>query len=409
MKIRRFTGPDMRDCMRQVRETLGADAVILETVRHAQGIEISAAMDGHDTLAGPAMARPAGATARPAPRIDVSDEDGDCVTIAREPLAERHARHVPQAAGGELDTLREEVRSLRYLLENQLTRLVWDADARHTPEHAALLRHYAQLGIEADVARGLAAMPRAGAARGTWSAALQRLVEALPVASEDPVAQGGIWAIVGPTGAGKTTTVAKLAARAALKYGPGHIGLVTTDTFRVAARAQLETYGQILGVPVHQAHDAAGLADILDRLGTQRLVLIDTAGMGQRDPRLADHLARVTRRDIHGLLALPANGQAAGLQQIVDVFRTTAPAACILTKTDEAVSLGGALSVLIRSKLPLACVANGQQVPEDLHAMPGRQAWLVKMAVELMRRENRPLDEQFMAQRYTEVPAHAYA
>jgi flagellar biosynthesis protein FlhF len=225
------------------------------------------------------------------------------------------------------------------------------------------------------------------------------------------VADGGVYAVIGPTGVGKTTSIAKLAARAALQFGPEAVGLVTTDTFRVAAREQLETFGQIMGVSVTSATDAQSLTEALAALEGRRLVLIDTAGMSQRDPRLPEQLARLASPDVgvSTLLALPATTASTAMQEIVDAFRTARPAGCILTKTDEATSLGGALSVLIRSSLPLAYVANGQRVPEDLHLMRNRQSWLAKMAVELMRRESRVVDTDTLARNFSEVADHACA
>jgi flagellar biosynthesis protein FlhF len=233
----------------------------------------------------------------------------------------------------------------------------------------------------------------------------------VPVAALDVIADGGVYAVIGTTGVGKTTSIAKLAARAALQFGPESVGLVTTDTFRVAAREQLETFGQIMGVRVASATDAQSLTEALAALATRRLVLVDTAGMGQRDPRLPEQLARLAAADtgVTTLLALPANAASSAMQEIVDAFRTAQPAGCILTKTDEATSLGGALSVLIRSGLPLAYVANGQRVPEDLHLMRNRQTWLAKMAVELMRRDSRVIDADTLARNFSEVATHAYA
>jgi flagellar biosynthesis protein FlhF len=276
---------------------------------------------------------------------------------------------------------------------------------------AELLRNFARMGLDADIARSLADRSAADHPVGGWTGVLRTLFEQLPVADLDLVADGGVYAVVGPTGVGKTTTIAKLAARAAQQHGPDAVGLVTTDTFRVAAREQLDTFGQIMGVAVTPAPDAQALAEALAAFRNRRLVLVDTAGMSQRDPRLAEQLRRLTAPDagLRTLLALPANLQSGAMQEIVDVFRTAQPAACILTKTDEATSLGAALSVLIRSSLGLAYVANGQRVPEDLHPMRNRQSWLAKMAVELMRRENRVPDPDQLAHRYTEVGTHAYA
>ena len=401
MKIRRFTGTDMRDALRQVRNALGADAVILETAHNASGVEISAAVD-----AASGSGKPAASPTRTATRGNRADiEDGPCVVIGGA------ARSGAMATVSEMEQMRTEMRSIRSLLEAQLGRLIWDDQSRQTPEIAGLLRNFSQLGLDADIARQLAKRSAATHPVGGWTAVLRTLVEQLPVADRDPVSDGGSYAVIGPTGVGKTTTIAKLAARAALQYGPDSVGLVTTDTFRVAAREQLDTYGQIIGIPVSHASDAQSLSEVLDALQDKRLVLIDTAGLSQRDPRLPEQLARLgaTRSDVTTLLALPANAHAGAMQEIVDVFRTVGPAACILTKTDEATSLGGALSVLIRSQLALAYVANGQRVPEDIHLMRNRQSWLAKMAVELMRRENRVIDTDEMAGRFTEVATHAYA
>jgi flagellar biosynthesis protein FlhF len=400
MKIRRFTGVDMRDALRQVRNALGADAVILETAHKATGVEISAAVDTASSLAetiGPEW---------PATRNSVPDtDDGPCVVIGGTPRSDA------LATVSEMEQMRAEMRSIRSLLEAQLGRLIWDDQSRQTPEIAGLLRSYTQLGLDADIARQLAERSAVTHPAGGWTAVLRTLVEELPVADADPVSDGGTYAVIGPTGVGKTTTIAKLAARAALEYGPDSVGLVTTDTFRVAAREQLDTYGQIIGIPVSHASDAQSLGEALDALKDRRLILIDTAGLSQRDPRLPEQLARLgaANSGITTLLAIPANAHTGAMQEIVDVFRTVRPAACILTKTDEATSLGGALSVLIRSKLALAYVANGQRVPEDLHLMRNRQSWLAKMAVELMRRENRVINTDEMASRFTEVATHAYA
>lgn len=409
MKIRRFSGTDMRDALRQVREALGPDAVILETVRQPTGVEVSAAVD-----AATASTRSA---ATPASWTDAAlEQDADDVIRTDDgPLAPGHWYQPPRppaaATASELDRMREEMRSIRSLLEAQLGRLIWDDQARQTPAIAGLLHNFSRLGLAPDIARRLAAEAVSRQPSGGWTAGLRTLVDRLPVAGNDVVTDGGVYAVVGPTGVGKTTTIAKLAARAALQYGPEAIGLITTDTFRVAAREQLETFGQIMGVTVMEATDSQSLGDVLATLESRRLVLVDTAGMSQRDVRLQEQLARLSTPagGVATLLALPANVEAGTLQEIVDVFRTARPAGCILTKADETASLGGPLSVLIRSELPLAYVANGQRVPEDLHWMHNRQAWLAKMAVELMRRDTPALDADDLARRFTEVTTHAYA
>jgi flagellar biosynthesis protein FlhF len=395
MKIRRFVATDIREAMRQVREALGPDAVILETQRVDGGIELAAAVD-YEPAAAPI---PAPAAAQAAAYVPAQAPlPGGTITAA-------------VADDRELRNLRDEVRTLRDLLETELARLTWNDKVRRNAPTTSTMRNLASLGLTSDVVQGIiASLGDNLSAESAWSAPLELLERSIPVCDEDLIAAGGIFAVVGPTGAGKTTTIAKLAARFALTGQSEDVALVTTDTFRIAAREQLETFGEILGTPVYQATDSTRLAEILRLLAGRKLVLIDTAGMGQRDVRLARQLSWLASADsrVKVLLALPANVQTPALQEIVDAFMVARPTACILTKTDEATSLGGALSALIRSGLPLAYVANGQRVPEDLHFARPRQTWLVKSALELMSRQSQ-LNDDFMAEHFAEVSIDACA
>ena len=271
--------------------------------------------------------------------------------------------------------MREEMRSIRSLLEAQLGRLLWDeqvaAIARH--RHAAATLHAAGPGSRhRPSARH--ARRHGSPGRRLDSPACARWSNSCPSPTCDVVADGGVYAVIGPTGVGKTTSIAKLAARAAQQYGPEAVGLVTTDTFRVAAREQLETFGQIMGVSVTSAADSPEP----DR-GT------GCPGAPQAGP--GGHRGHEPARPAPARTAGPARGRRRGGHHPPGPaghyrLRSNAgncgrvpdgPAGgCILTKTDEATSLGGALSVLIRSGLPLAYVANGQRVPEDLHLMRNR-------------------------------------
>jgi flagellar biosynthesis protein FlhF len=393
MQILQFKASDMRDAMRQVRSSLGPEAVILETRRTENGIEISAAAEHAETP-----------THDPAAGALVSPQPPPSPTEAVRPAAPETA--TPRAAAApDVRRLENEVQTLRGLLESELARLAWNDKVRRSAPATTIIRNLARLGVTPRVAQRIVTeIGRDGAETDPWSGPLKTLVGDIPVTDDDPIAGGGVFAIVGPTGVGKTTTIAKLAARYALKGNPADVALVTTDTFRIAAREQLETFGQILGAPVYQAGDSDKLRDTLKALAGRRLVLVDTAGMGQRDVRLARQLAWLTSSDarVKVLLALPANAQTAALQEIVDAFLVARPAACILTKTDEATSLGGAISVLIQNGLPLAYVANGQRVPEDLHFASPRRAWLVKSALELLGRQEE-LSEDMIAEHFAEV------
>ena len=403
MKIRRFVAPDVREAMRQVRETLGPDAVILDTQRIEGGIELSAAVDYEAPCAPAAVpATTSAATPRASPVAPAA---------AQAPATPCGPAVAALAGDPEFRNLREEVHTLRDLLETQLARLTWNDGVRRNAAATAAMRNLTRIGITPDVVHEITtALGEELTARTAWSAPLRRLEAGIQACEDDLIAAGGVFAIVGPTGAGKTTSIAKLAARYALGGRPEDVALITTDTFRIGAREQLETFGEILGSPVYQAGDSSRLAEILAMLAGRRLVLIDTAGMGQRDVRLARQLSWLATADsrIRVLLALPANTQTQGLQEIVDAFMVTRPSACILTKTDEAASLGGALSALIRGRLPLAYVANGQRVPEDLHVAGPRRTWLVKSALELMGR-NDEIDEDFMAEHFAGVSINACA
>ncbi len=217
---------------------------------------------------------------------------------------------------------------------------------------------------------------------------------------------GGVFAVVGPTGAGKTTTIAKLAARWSMQHGSEDLALVSTDAYRIGAREQLMTYARILGAPMHAPNSGKELARVLERLKSKRLVLIDTAGMGPRDVRLTEQLAalKLGAARAQVLLALPAQGEAHALEEIIRAFSRVSPAACILTKVDEAASLGAVISATLRHKLKIAYLCNGQRVPEDLHSAHQRRVWLVRAAHKLKehappRRDAKPISPATSAER----------
>jgi flagellar biosynthesis protein FlhF len=247
---------------------------------------------------------------------------------------------------------------------------------------AALARALADAGFGAAHARGLTArLPDDfGEERArAWAARALAANLRCAAAHEDLVARGGAYALVGPTGVGKTTTVAKLAARCVVRHGAAALGLVTTDSYRIGAFDQLRIYGRILGVPVHAANDEMDLEQALGALAGKHLVLVDTVGMGQRDARMREHLALLARPRVQRVLVLSAAAQAEAIEDAILAYRDSGLAGIALTKIDEAVKLGGALDAAIRHKLALLAVANGQRVPEDLH--PAHAAYLVDRAL----------------------------
>jgi len=192
-------------------------------------------------------------------------------------------------------------------------------------------------------------------------------------------------------------------------HGSRDLALVSTDAYRIGAREQLRAYARLLDAPLHTANDGPELHALLERLRHKKLVLIDTAGMAPRDVRLTEQLstlkAGASRAQI--LLALPAQADAHALEDIVGSFARIAPAACILTKVDEAASLGAVLSTALRHRLRIAYVCNGQRVPEDLHTGHERRVWLVRTARRLKAHGRAQADAAYFARHFGGASAHA--
>jgi len=294
--------------------------------------------------------------------------------------------------------MRDELKSLRAMIENQQVLGEWSEMASKHPLRVSLYKRLTEMGLSQEICKYLAkGLDKLTDVEQAMQAALKQLVHQLPIAGDDILNQGGVYAMVGPTGVGKTTTIAKLAARFAMQHGQRHVALISTDTYRIGAHEQLMTYGRLLGVPVHSANDTQELQQLLHKLHDKKLVLIDTAGMSQRDIGLSQqfaHLKHVSSA-IKPYLVLSANAQISTLDEVMTAFKSVNPAGCILTKLDEAASLGGVLSAVVKQKLAVAYVSNGQKVPEDIQ--PARAQELVSMMIEYSKRHTLHVDDEFMA------------
>jgi flagellar biosynthesis protein FlhF len=302
-----------------------------------------------------------------------------------------------------------ELQGLRQLLETELAGMTWNDKRLREPLTARVIEELSAVDIAPDVAATLAALAPQRTTLESPSHIPMLLVKHLPVVDDLSSLSGGVMAVVGPTGAGKTTSIAKLAARWCLQHGSQDLALVSIDNYRIGARDQLMTYARILGAPMHAANSAADLARVLERLKSKRLILIDTAGMALRDARLAEQLA-VLQKGAAGarvLLALPAHSEGHALEEIVKAFAPLRPVACILTKVDEAASLGAVISTTVRHGLKIAYVCDGQKVPDDLHAAHRKRVWLVRAALDL--KEHRPpvRDEAYFVRNFGRASAHA--
>jgi flagellar biosynthesis protein FlhF len=273
---------------------------------------------------------------------------------------------VPQAGSAEL---LNELRSMKDLIEDRFGALAFMERMQRQPRQAQLTQKLLDQGFSPALIRKLADSLPNDCDESTWAAGvLERNL--LSGESETPLEDsGGVYALVGATGVGKTTSTAKLAAAFATRHGASNLGLITLDAYRVAAHEQLRAYGRILGVPVHTAHDRASLDDLLELLSAKKMVLIDTAGMAQRDARTRELLEMLSHRSVNRLLVVNAAAQGETIEDVLAAYRAASCRGVILSKVDEAVKLGPALDAMIRHKLKVLAVANGQRVPEDWHRL----------------------------------------
>jgi flagellar biosynthesis protein FlhF len=448
MKIKRYMAVSMRAALAQVRAEQGPDAVILSSRRSEEGIEVIAAVDYDEGLfieanrqrtpaAAPAQQPAETVTvAAPAPAPRPAPLRASATAPEHAPVAASIQATVPTGAAlrktataiatgiatvstraatasrtdGGYGAMQRELRDLRQLLETGLAGMTWSDKRLREPLKARVLEELSAMDIAPDIAMALASLtPRRTTLENPSHIPLALLVKHLPVVDDLASVSGGIMAIVGPTGAGKTTTIAKLAARWCMRHGSQDLALVSTDGYRIGAREQLMTYARILGVPMHAANGGRDLARVLERLKAKKLILIDTAGMGPRDVRLTEQLAALQLGAARArvLLALPAQGEGHALDEIVQAFARLNPVACILTKVDEAASLGAVISTTLRHRLKIAYVCDGQRVPEDLHAAHQRRVWLVRAALQLKERRPPVRDEAYFARNFGRAHAHA--
>lgn len=264
----------------------------------------------------------------------------------------------------------EELREMRGAISDRLETMTWFEGVRRRPAQSRLLRRLLQAGFSASLSRTLVHHLPADFGDDEADRWLhEALVRNLRVDSPERTIfdEGGTYALLGPTGVGKTTTAAKIAAQFALKHGAQSVGLITADVYRIGAQDQLRTFGRLLGVPVHVAHDVTTLADFLQLYMNKKLVLIDTAGVAQRDERVGELLCALASAQVRKVLVVNAASQAEAIEETIGAYQGRSAAGVVLSKVDEAVRLGGALDCLIRHRLTLQGVANGQRVPEDWH------------------------------------------
>ncbi|MBD8755162.1 MULTISPECIES: flagellar biosynthesis protein FlhF [Pseudomonas] len=416
MQVKRFFAADMRQAMKLVRDELGADAAIIGNRRIAGGVELTAALDYKLSALAPRV-----------PNLELEEElrktqsrivsaqaelstrgETDAATnrqlvaglplTAAEPLVEPRREEpvraqpapAPQPAVDQrvFDSMRSELNGLRQLLEVQLGSLAWTQLQGSKPAQANLWRRLQRIGLSGPIARELLSLTsEIHEPRQAWRMLLAHLARMIRTPDVEPLEEGGVIAMVGPAGMGKTTTLAKLAARYVLKYGSQSVALVSMDSFRIGAQEQLKTLGRILNVSVTQVDPGQSLVQALEPLLRKRVVLIDTAGLQASDPALRMQLESLAGRGINArnYLVLATTSQKQVLTAAYHSYKRCGLAGCILTKLDETACLGEVLSLAISQELPIAYLTDGPRIPDDLH-LPRRHQ-LVSRAVSVQMQE----------------------
>lgn len=431
MKVKRIFAPDMRQAMRRVRDEIGPDAVIVSNQRVSGGVEIvvaredeyeaaqeeirrrreaqanspsrpqerrSAALDSELARARAEISRVKASFDNPLPESPVGrqmqPEDDDLQSILQslrpshqgDPLPPLHDSEAPHADDGLIVSMQHEIQQLKELLEKQLSLQATPAPVAPAPSapspearapvasaqpssHPILLQRLKQMGLSDALCEQLMApLEQSLEEEKAWKHVLSHLAESLPVFDDELIKRGGMIALLGPTGVGKTTTIGKLATRYVLEHGSAGVALVTTDGFRIAAHEQLKVFGRILDVPVHIADENRSLEEVLMSLRDKRLVLIDTAGMSGHDrdgQAQLEMFSKLTIR-VKKLLVMSCSSQGQLLQKAYNSYQSLGLNGCILSKLDESGNLGEVLTLVLDKQLPVAYVADGQHIPDDI-------------------------------------------
>jgi len=434
MKIRRFYSKNMRTALRQVTEEFGEDAAILSSKKTPSGVEVIAALDYDEDLLPSSLSglnqaieeREEADLSLDAVNhdmgmlTDINTDDGasaasqlsaefdsqlselnQVADIAKSKKTKMRSKraNLEWSTDPGLVAMKEELGLMRSMMSEQLKGMGWQRFAEQDPIKAMLTRRFACMGVNHSIIGDLIQRVKQGQdAECSWQNLLALLAKSISVNSQKILTDGGTFAFMGPTGAGKTTTIAKLAARFVIKHGVDSVALISTDNYRISAQQQLSNFSRILGVQMSSVSANRPIEYLLNQYKDKKLVLIDTAGMSKGDEAIAKQLDSLVSAgaDIKRFLMMPATNQLAVLRQSIELFRRYSPYSVIISKLDEAASLGEILSLLIENDLPVAFTTDGQRVPEDIRV--ARSHHLVSKAVWLTNKYGANPDEWQLAQ-----------
>lgn len=399
MKIKKYFAADLRQALKLARQEHGPDVVILGNRRVMGGVELIAADDYDEVLQSMDQQRKKAGRELPLneaearPRVDTQPPKASAPTTKPYIPLKQQKEGVVWSDGRSLDMVKEEINALRTLLEQQMSGLAWGDIGRRHPLWAGLLRKLGGLGIGPEIAKEVVEqVPEQYGFDKAWRTCLALLSYRIPIYPDNILTRGAVIAFIGATGAGKTTTIAKLATRFVLEHGPANIILATLDSHRVGGREQLGSYAKILGIPLRTLYDSDDLSELLEHYHGRKLVLIDTAGLSPNDIHHQGQitLLQSTNRNLSICPVLSATSQVSTLKQVIHAYHSLRPEVCVLTKLDEASSLGGILSLVIGERLKIAYQCAGQRVPEDIQ--PAVAVDLITCAISTVNRNRSECD-----------------
>ncbi|WP_426417577.1 flagellar biosynthesis protein FlhF [Aestuariirhabdus sp. LZHN29] len=429
MKIKRYFASDMRQALKLVKDDLGDDAAIVSQRKVAGGVEVAASIEANlprSAAFGSAEARSGldGALAKAREKVVAAEQGVGSAGAQAQPIGEQHvasadavrrtlqslqserngtasapATHSSVASQGTgqqtLELMRDELNNMKELLQQQLGSVAWGQFVERSPQQAMFWRRLTGMGLSAAMCKQLLTVIEPGKpATHNWRQVLAALARQLSTTQKNLVMEGGIFAFIGPTGAGKTTTIGKLATQYVLEHGPDQVALVTTDCYRVGAAEQVKALGRILNVAVRVVENPRQLQPTLDGLSDKSLVLIDTAGLHHQDPNLQLQLAMLNnvRPMVRSLLVLACTSQQQVMRAAYHTYGGARLVGSVFTKIDEATSMGEAISLVCEHGLPVSYLADGQRIPEDI--CQARAHSLISRAVAIS--EQLPEDDENM-------------
>ncbi len=398
MKIKKYFASNMRQALEMAKQEHGPDVVILSNRKVLGGVELIAAED-YDEAAYNRL----NSEAKQKREKSARNATKQLTEAATEMPAMRTSETLSDIWTNEstIDQMRDEIQSLRTMLEHQMSGLAWGDIGRQHPLWANLIRHLINMDLSPALARRLVReIPENYQFEQARRTALALLSYQIPLHEDKILARGKVVQFMGSSGSGKTTTIAKLATRYALEYSPGEVLLATTDIYRVGGREQLRGFARILGIPLRSVTTREEYLSLFDEAANEKLVLVDTAGLSQRDEKFEQQMEmlRLGLGETSNCLILPATESYNSLSRLIESYRHMALNYCIPTKLDEAASLGGLLSASIDKALSIAAICDGQRVPEDVHKP--RADELVSRVVSRARQNQLAVDEEHLEQAF---------